>query len=220
MGYAQREAQKVAEQKRKYWLKTQSEAAVDVMFDRMIDIYDYFAFWGDWVLSDTLFSSLTSLVFFDLAIPNIVPWSLTWEVELPDIDEFLAGVLLKLEPIDITIEFPDLAQVDTTLDFLLSPEYAANIKETRGKKLIVGRTKYGEGYVDPPAVREFLRSSMYAFMKKDISLPAARERLKAAAKTWNIAESLVEDVFNRLSLMTAVKERALTWDYGWWDRTY
>ena len=143
MGYAAREARKVAEQKRKYWMKTQSDSAIDVMFDRMSDIYDYYAFWGDWVLSDTLFSSLVNLVLFDLTIPEIVPWTLAWEVELPDIDEFLAGVLIKLEPIDISIEFPELEQLDTSLDFILEPEYSSNIRETRGKKLIVGKTKYG-----------------------------------------------------------------------------
>ncbi len=219
MGYAAREARKVAEQKRKYWLKTQSETAIDVMLDRMFDIYDYFAFWGDWILSDTLFSSLVSLVFFDLAIPDLTPWTLTWEVELPTLDEFLAGVLIKLEPIDITIEFPELKLPDLTLDFILEPDFSFNIKETRPKKLKVGVTKYGEGYVDPPAVREFLRSTALAILKKDISIPAARNMLKAAAKAWNITEAVVEELFNRLSAITAIKEKALTWDYGWWDRS-
>jgi len=219
MGIASKEARKVVEQKKKYWLKVLSDGAIDAMFYRMFDIFDYLSFWGDWVISDTLFSSLISLVFFDLAIPEITPWTLTWEVELPSVDEFLAGVLIKLEPIKIELEIPEVREIDATVDYILEPEYSAGVKETRGKKLIVGKTKYGEGYVDPPAVREFFRSTVLAFLKKDYSMKAVRERLESARKTWNIAPEVIEEFWNRLVTLTSIKENALTWDYGWWDRS-
>ncbi len=220
MGASQREAQKILEAKRKYFQKALSDDAIDQNVWRSFGIFDYATFWGDWVLSDTLFSSLIGLLLFDLPLADIVPWNLGWEVELPSVEEFMRGVLIKLEPIQITVEFPELSDVYKTLESIMVPDVVPNIEETRGKKLIVGFTKYGEGYVDPPAVREFLRSTLYAFTKKNLSWSEAKQRLQAVAKALNIAPSIVEDVFNRLSIISAIKEKAATWDYAWWDVSY
>ncbi|RLE96894.1 MAG: hypothetical protein DRJ96_05315 [Thermoprotei archaeon] len=220
MGASQREAQRILESKRKYFQKVLSDDAIDFNLIRTYSIFDLASFWGDWVLSDTLFSSLIGLLLFDLPLADIVPWNVMWEIELPSVDEFLRGVLIKLEPIQITVPYPELSDVSRTLEKIVTPEFRVNIEETRPRKLKVGITKYGEGYVDPPAVREFLRSTLYAFTKKDISWSEVKQRLQAVAKTLNIAPEIVEDLFNRLSIMTAIKERAATWDYAWWDVSY
>ncbi len=220
MGASQREAQEILEAKRKYFQKALSDDAIERNIWRSFDIFDYASFWGDWVLSDTLFSSIIGLVLFDFPLGDIVPWNLNWEIELPTPEEFLRGILIKLEPIQITVEFPDLSDVVSTMEFIFEPKWAWYISGARAKKLVVGYTKYGEGYVDPPAVREFLRSTVYAFLKKDLSWPEIRQRLQAVAKTLDIAPEVVEDLFNRMSVMASVKERAATWDYAWWDVTY
>jgi len=44
-----------------------------------------------------------------------VPWLLNWGIELPTTDEFLRGVLIKLEPIDITLQFPELTSIFDTV---------------------------------------------------------------------------------------------------------
>lgn len=219
MGASQREAEAILEQKRKYWQKVLSEDAIETNIFRMFDVFDQASFWGDWVLSDTLFSSLIGLVFFDLPISDFVPWNLMWEITLPDIDEFLRGVLIKLEPISITDLFPDLSSVFGSLSTFMTPEAAWGIEGTRLKKAYWGVTKYGEGYLDPPAVREFLRSTLYAFLKKDITLEEAKRRVQAAAEQLNLASEIVQDVFNRLSMISAIKEKAATWDFAWWDVT-
>jgi len=217
MGASQLEAERVAEQKLKYWLKSLSEEAIDAVTWRMFDTFDWGTFWSDWVLSDTLFSSLVSMLLFDIPLSDIVPWTLVWGVELPTPDEFLRGVLVKLEPVDVTEMFPELKTFFDAAWKIFTDTVAEGVTERRLEKAVYGQTRYGECYYDPEAVREFLRSTLYAFTKKDRSWPEIRLRVQKAAEQLGIPEDVVRDVFDRLSAIEAVKEGAATWDYAWWD---
>jgi hypothetical protein len=219
MGASQLEAEKVAEQKLKYWVKVLSEDAIDANTWRMFDTFDWASFWSDWILSDTLFSTLVSMLLFDIPLSDVVPWLLNWGIELPTTDEFLRGVLIKLESIDITQVFPELASIFDTVWTLFQPEFAENIAGTKLEKAIYGQSRYDESYYDPEAVREFLRSTLYAFTKKDVSWSEARTRVERVAQQLGIPEDLARSVFDRLSMITAVKEKAATWDYAWWDKS-
>jgi len=217
MGASQLEAERVAEQKIKYWIKSLSEDAIDTNTWRMFDTFDLGSFWGDWVLSDTLFSSLVSMLLFDIPLSDVVPWTLNWEIELPTTDEFLKGVLIKLEPIDISIQFPELTSIDDTSWTIFVDQVAEGVAGTRIVKAIYGQSRYDESYYDPEAVREFLRSTLYAFMKKNKSWSEVKTRVEQVAQQLGVPEDLARTVFNRLSMITAVKETAATWDYAWWD---
>ena len=217
MGASQLEAERVAEQKLKYWTKSLSEDAIDSNTWRMFDTFDLGSFWGDWVLSDTLFSSLVSMLLFDIPLSDITPWLLNWEIELPSIDEFLRGVLIKLEPIDISIQFPELTSIFDTAWSIFTDEVAEGVAGTRLVKAIYGQSRYDESYYDPEAVREFLRSTLYAFMKKNISWSEVKTRVEKAAQQLGVPEDLVRTVFDRLSMITSIKEAAATWDFAWWD---
>jgi len=217
MGFSQLEAERVSEQKLKYWLKALSEEAIDANTWRMFDTFDWSSFWSDWALSDTLFSSLVSMLLFGIPFSDIVPWLLNWAIELPSLDEFLRGVLIKLEPIDISLVFPELTSVSDTVWSVFVDEVAEGVAGTRLEKAVYGRSRYDESYYDPEAVREFLRSTLYAFTKKDVSWPERRLRVEKAAKLLGIGEDLARTVFDRLSVIEAVKEKAATWDYAWWD---
>ena len=96
-------------------------------------------------------------------------------------------------------------------------EVAEGVAGTRLEKAVYGRSRYDESYYDPPAIREFLRSTLYAFTKKDLSWTERRLRVEKAAKLLGIGEDLARTVFDRLSIIEAVKEKAATWDYAWWD---
>ena len=219
MGAAQREAERVAEQKLSYWAKSLSDEALEANTWRMFDTFDWGSFWSDWVLSDTLFSSLVSMLLFDIPLSDVVPWLLNWEIELPTTDEFMRGVLIKLEPIDITQVFPELTSILDSVWTLFLPEFAENIAGTKLVKAIYGKSRYDYSYYDPEAVREFLRSTLYAFTKKDVSWSEAKMRVEKAAQQLGVPEDLARSVFDRLSMISAIKERGATWDYAWWDRT-
>jgi len=250
MGVASREVWEVLETKRKYWCKALSESAWGTNLWVMFNIFDHFSFWIDFTLSDTLLSSLLSLLFFDIPLIDVVPWGLAWNVEVPTAEELSRGVLVRLErktvrealiewlrryyeialglsPEEVeervsrlSLELEAILKVpEEAITKVFKPEVSAMVLETRPRKAVYGVTRYDESYYDPQAVREFLRSTFEAWMQKRGSYDEVRLRLRTLAKTLNMYEGVVEDIFNRLSMFDSIKESCLTWDYGWWDRT-
>jgi len=213
------EVRQLVEWKKKYWSNALSDQAVDLIFSRISDVFDLASFLGDWVMSDTLFSTLLAPVFFDISPSEVTAWLLTWEEELPSIDEYLKGMLIDLKPIDITLKFPQLSSSSWVIRGCCKCPFADNLDQSKLTPATVGQTKWGEGYIDPPAVREFLRSSMYAFFKKGGSPQAIKARMLAAAKALGISEDLVRAVYNRFAFISAVKEKAATVSYAWADKT-
>jgi len=157
------------------------------------------------------------MLLFDIPLSDIVPWLLTWEIELPTPDEFLRGVLIKLEPIDIALQFPELRSIFDTAWSIFVDEVAEGVAGTKLEKGVYGKSRYDRSFYDPEAVREFLRSTMYAFTKKDRSWPEIKLRIQKAAEQLNIPDDIARSVFDRLSAIEAVKEKTATWDYAWWD---
>lgn len=234
MGFASKEAWALLDAKRKYWSKVLSSDAWDTNLNIMFNIFDLFSFYIDFTLSDTLLSSLLSLIFFDIPLNDIIPWNLAWNVELPTGEEFQRGVLIKLEKKDLaklltewlrlSLDFEELfrnifSSTTKTIQKIFKGKTREYIEKTRPRKAIYGQSRFDESYYDPIAVRDFLRSTFEAWMQKRKSYEEVRRRLTAVSKSLNIVEPVVEDIFNRLSMFDSIKETCLTWDYGWWDRT-
>jgi len=212
--------EQVRQQKLNYYQNALTDDAIWTNLGITFDIFDFASFLADFTLSDTLFSSLMSYFLFGLDLNEIVPVNLNWELELPTLEEFLQGVLIKLVPVTLQDLVPELSEILTRPSELLTPDAREALESTRLEKCIYGKSTYGNCYVDPAAVREFLRSTVFAFTKKWYDIRSAREMVATAAKTLNISEAVAEDIFNRLSKITAVKYSCLTWDYGWWDVSY
>jgi len=217
---ARRIAEQVLQQKLNYYQKTLTDDAIYQNLSTMYDVFDLTSFFTDITLSDTLFSSLMSYFMFDLNLNDIIPINLNWEIELPTVDEFLQGVLIKLIPISLQDLAPELSDILYDPSLLLTPEARDAMLSTKLEKCIYGKSTYGNCYVDPVNVREFLRSTVFAFMKKWYDIRSARKMVEASAKALGIKEDVVEDIFNRMSKITHAKYTCLTWDYGWWDLTY
>jgi len=225
--------QRLIQQKQDYWVKTLSESAIDAMLDRVFSLHDYAAFWSDWVLSDTLFSTLLSLFYLDIPLSDVVPWLLNWSIELPSLEEFLSGVLIELEPVDLLTDFPWLSSIEDTLSNILESwvfiplmaEPGFYGKTYYGASLLLEKAYYGEAhydssFYDPEKMREFLRSTIYAIMKKALSPEAAKIAFRNLAETHGISPVVVEDLWNRMTMVTETKLHAPVWDYGWWDVSY
>ena len=239
MGVSSLEVHKIIEEKMKYWYKALSDDAMWGVLGSTVDIFDWLSFFSDYVISDSIWSSLVIALLLDIDLPEIVPVNLEWSVELPDIEEFLRGVLIKLSRINILLLieeiYPELyyglpsveiSRLITEMKraiqqptIFLTPELRKEVERTRLRKAVYGASRYDESYYDPQAVRDFLRSTLLAFTKKRGTWRTARDKVKASADSLGIAEGLVENIFNRLSAITTIKDEALTWDYGWWDRT-
>jgi len=211
--------EQVMREKLKYYQNTLTDDAIWSNLGITFDMFDLASFLADFTLSDTLFSSLMSYFLFDLNLNDIVPINLNWEIELPTLDEFLQGVLIKLVPVSLQDLVPDLSDILSNPLLLLNPDVALAIEQSKLEKCVYGKSAYGKCYVDPVAVREFLRSTVFAFMKKWYDVRSAREMVVSVAKTLGIKEEVAADIFNRLSKITQVKYSCATVDYSWVDFT-
>ena len=168
MGFASKEAWALLDAKRKYWSKVLSSDAWDTNLNIMFNIFDLFSFYIDFTLSDTLLSSLLSLIFFDIPLNDIIPWNLAWNVELPTGEEFQRGVLIKLEKKDLaklltewlrlSLDFEELfrnifSSTTKTIQKIFKGKTREYIEKTRPRKAIYGQSRFDESYYDPIAVR-------------------------------------------------------------------
>lgn len=231
MGVASQEAWKIIEEKRKYWYKTLSQDSIWHMFNVSFNIFDWLSIISDLTIFDTLWSSLISTLLLGLSFDDILTWNLLWEIELPDVEEFIKGVLIKLSKLKISELVPKLIpeyeeeleeffkNSFENLETIIEEEYAEALKTKPYLKGIYGYSKYEEAFYDPRAVYDFLRSTLYAFTKKRGDIRTVKDKLEATVKALDIHPELVRVLFNRLSAISSIKEEAFTWDYGWWDRT-
>jgi len=211
------------QEKTKYWSKVLSDDAIWTLIQRTYTTYDLIGFLGDWILSDTLWSSLVLSLLLDIKLDEIIPINLLWDIELPSPEEFVRGVLLKPVPIELRIEIKEIApeyeEVIEKPETLFEEPYRENVSKTRLRKSVFGQTTYGNSYYDPPAVYEFLRSTLLDFLKKPYDITTSKTKVDQTAETLNVHKELVANLFNRLQAITQVKEKGFTWDYGWWDRS-
>jgi len=238
LGYASREAWQVLDAKRAYWAKTLSLDAWGTNISVMFNILDFYSFWLDYTVSDTLLSSVISQLFFDIPLSDTTPWNLVWDIELPTPEEFLKGLKLKFIKISLPeavikmLNIPEFQapsiksflenvsiSVPRFIETVFTTEVSNQVKKTMSNKAVYGRTRYGKSYYDPTAVRDFLRSTYEAWMQKRGTYEEVKRKLRLIAETLNIYEGVVEDIFNRLSMFDAVKDTCFTWDFAWWDRT-
>lgn len=210
-------ARKIVWQKLSYAQKTLSNDAIFQNYFTISDVFDLASFFGDFVLSDTLFSSLMSAMLFDINPSEISPWSLAWDVELPTPDEYVRGVLIKLVPVDVSEQFPWMTNASAFVWENYLSEYAGAIESTRLYKGYFDESYFDQSYFDPTPVREFLRSTMYAFTKKGATFDTARQEVLAVAKNLGIDYEMASDIFRRLSMMTLIKSVCATADYSWVD---
>jgi hypothetical protein len=208
---SQAEAVTVAEQKVAYWQKVLSDPAVDQVTFRMFDVASVVGAIGDMIMSDTLYSTLVSAVHFGIPLAEVVPWQVNFRLELPSIEEYLAGVLIKPVPVSPEEVEPALGVLDKVLDLIFSPE----ARPAPPGKAVYGRSRYDESYWDPVAVREFLRSAIYAVAKKGTADAAVREELAALARALGIPEHVAADIYHRLAMVTAARDQSAPTDFAW-----
>jgi len=220
MGMASIEAHEILKQKQDYWIKILSDEGAWTTLSLLFNEFDWLSYFSDWVLSDTLWSSLVSMLLLSLPALDIEPINLVWDIELPTPEEFARGIRIKLVKKVIEDLVPECKDVIEDITKIFEEDFAEQFKETRLVKGYYDRTQYNTSYYDPTEVYELIRSTLYALMKKDITLNDAREKIDVLAKILEIHPEVKKILFNKLSAISAVKEQVMVWDYGWWDKSY
>lgn len=213
-------------EKRKYHAKVLSESAIWTNVRRALDTLDLFS---EWAWSESLFFiwlDISNLFIFGLDPRELEPLDPEFRVRLPSLREFLQGVKLKLEPIDLGeawrtfywdvygTEVPPLLDFVTFVMAQCWPEYLGWLLEQTKRKLVVGESVYGTSYVDPPVVREFLRSSLFELVRRRVDLARVRRVFQVVVDGGWVSEGLAEAVYNRIAMHLSALFDAFVLDYN------
>jgi hypothetical protein len=149
---------------------------------------------------------------------ELEPLNLEFEWWFPTIEEWLKGVSIvieKLAPEELAIVFPGLAvSVDEFISANIKEEYALSVKVTRPEKCYWGVSRYGECYVDPRAVREFIRTTIALTIKKHPNIVNRRLNLETLAKVLNFNVDAARYIHDRLAMVMGIHTDCFVLDYG------
>jgi hypothetical protein len=219
VGLSQREAERVLEQKLKLTQKSFTDDAIDQNFFKLLDVHEWATFEGEATLSDTLFTSLVATLLYGIPLADVVPWQQLFRTELPTAEEFLRGVLIRVERVAPEEVVPALETVEGTLGYIFVEPVAETVTPRVPGKAVYGVSRYDQSYFDPTAVREFLRSTAYAVTKRGTSFTGMRDEMAALAEALALRPEVAEDLLNRALLVEAVKWQGAIADYAWADET-
>ncbi|RLJ03208.1 MAG: hypothetical protein DRP11_01445 [Candidatus Aenigmatarchaeota archaeon] len=197
-------------EKRKYFSKVLSLNAMDTNYDRVRDTEDWFIEWSWRYGLPFIWLDIHSLFIFGLQPYELEPFNIDFRIELPSVEEWLQGIKLKFEKVDLGELWkqfneeifqeivPPQFDFDTFVSENILEEFQTDISNLLNRKLIVGKTKYGEGYVDPPVIREFLRASFYEIFRRRPDYERLKKVFETISQKLDIHEGIVESVFNRI----------------------
>ena len=189
-----------------------SESAIWTNYQRTIDTESIFS---EWAWAESMFFiwlNISSLYIFGLEPYEIAPLDPEFKVELPSLEEFLQGIKVKFTPQTVeeaykefnkdyfNREVPPVLDFDTFIDDTIKPEHTDKIKEQKTRKAIWGVSKYGESYVDPPVIRDFMRSTLYELAKRRMDFNRIRKLYQIAIDKGFIGKGIIESIYNRLVL--------------------
>ena len=198
------------EQKHKYHEKLLSVDGELSLFLRSFQIYDFTVDISHLLIPEFYFASMSLSLLFGLDLFELEPLNLEFTWRLPDLDEWLAGVGVVFEKI-----IPDYAtDVETFVNLNIAEEYRGGILSTMPEKCVYGESRYGECYVDPVAVREFLRATAVRLLLKHPSIAQRKASLTALVRALNINDQVARSIHDRLSMIISQHTECFTLDYS------
>jgi hypothetical protein len=205
-------------QKKKYHEKTLSIEAEDTLVWRFLSIYDFTLDISSLLIPEFYYTTMSLSLLFDFDLYELEPLNLEFEWRFPTIDEWLKGVSIvieKLTPEELAIVFPELAvSVEEFISANIKEEYAPSLEVTRPEKCYWGVSRYGECYVDPRAVREFIRTTMALAVKKHPNIVHRRLLLESLANTLNFNIGVARYIHDRMAMVMGIHTDCFVLDYS------
>lgn len=229
MSYWGRKLRQITQQKIKYGEKVLTQNAILNVQLSLANTFNIYSFLSDLQISSTLFSSFMSSFLLGINLNDILPDNLNFQVELPDLQQFLNGVLIILKQINLQISLQNLIQSLSNLNiqinlndlnnFLTQP-FQFLIPQLNLSSLNKGyynQSYYGQSYYDPVAVANFFKSTIYSVVIKNKNPQTAINEISALAQSLNIRDTLAGNLYDRIQAIKAVREQACTFNYCWFD---
>jgi len=194
--------------KKKYWTKTLSESAIDITFQRVLDISPLFAEFV-WLQISAFDLTELGIGLLNAITPiDLEPYTIDYTFELPSVEETLQGIWAKFNPVPYETLYSWMTDYREYIMENFEEEYQADLLIGKGEKAIYGVTPYGRGLYDPIVAREFLRATFYKLRQMrtpDVSWKANLQQIQQLLELVEITDDMV---WNRLFLIMSGQTNA------------
>ena len=198
------------DRKRKYHEKLLSVDGEWTLLLRNLQVYDLVLDLSSLLIPEFYFASLSVALLFGFDLRDLEPLSLEFDWRFPDLEEWLRGVSVVIERV-----VPDYAVgLEDWLRANVKEEHLESILETGPRKGYYGRSRYGQAYYDPAAVREFLRNAVTLTLRKHAPLPQRRVALESASRALGIRWEVVGYLHDRMAMVVSAHTECFVLDYG------
>ena len=197
-------------QKKKYHAKTLSIDAEDTLVWRFLSVYDLTLDISSLLIPEFYYASMSLSLTFDFDLFELEPLNLEFEWRFPDIEEWLKGVSIVFDRI-----FPDIAiDVESFVIGNFKDVYIGDVLSSMTEKCYYGKSTYGSCYVDPVAVREFIRTAIALAIKKHANIPHRKMFIETMSKTLDVNTDVARFVHDKMALVADTHVICFTLDYG------
>ncbi len=207
-------------QKQKYHAKVLSSNALFANWLRSMDIGDFMPWYVWLMIPEFTYSGIAYSLLFDIPPYEIVPVNWDFNVELPDVDEWLQGILADVYKIDWSTIYEWLSDIEKLVKETVEEQYQESMIQTRPRKAVYGKTRYNRSYLDPPAVREAIRSTMFKLWVERYTLKQLREDHDKMARELQLSDGFKILLFHKISQVIYAQPSALILGYGVLGRSY
>ena len=200
---------KIIIEKQTYAQKVASESAVQ---QNVFDIYLYSDQIGsqfDQVILDSVFTSLVGVTFFGLDPSEIPVFNLCFDTSLPTGEEFEQGKLINVQNVSCLEKYPEMS---TYIN-----EAVNALKPSTIQKCYWGESTFGDCYVDPSAIRDYLRSTMLKVFKVARTSGTQKAIHDSFITNLDMLPEPLKAGWEMSNYITEAKYRDAWWDYAWWD---
>jgi hypothetical protein len=199
--------------KRKYHENVMTADAEWTNYLKFLNMYDMFIRWSSFIIPEFAINAVAIITTFGISPFEFDVFSLVFDVKLPSLDEYLKGVNIVIDKIPIEIALSKLG-IPLDLSSFLDLNFNIGIPEfpieLAPKKCVFGQSTYGSCYVDPNAMREFIRNAVLAIFKKHADIESARREIATLADALGISRDVVATLFNRIVMLRSYYRSVFT----------
>jgi hypothetical protein len=202
-------ARKIIVEKQKYAQKVASE---DAIHQNVFDIYlysDQIGFQFEQVILDSVFTSLVAIAFFGLDPSEIPIYNLCFDISLPSPEEFERGKLINVQNVSCIEKYPEISTYIS--------EAISALKPSLIQKCYWGKSTYGNCYVDPSVIRDYLRSTMLRVFKVPRTSGSQKAIHSSFITNLDMLPEPLKAEWEMSNYIFEAKYRDAWWDYALWD---
>jgi len=204
----------LASWKARYFDKVLSYNAEYVNWLRSLDTGRYFMDYAWSLVFQFNTAVLSFTISFDLPPIDLEPFNLDFKVELPDWSKLLQGILIDIQRLRFDVEWPWTISVEDFLEANIEEPFIKPIEETRPKKAIYGQSRYDESIYDPPAIREFIRSTLAKIYQRRVTMTTVLEEVKNLRDTLNLNPHVAHHLFTHLDMIVRAQTESFILGYS------